>query len=131
MPPIPQIMKLPPGRYRLLHKRPEDPQHWPRSDGKKLGDARVTTSCELERPPGEVVFIWTGGTVYLDSPNNYVSILPTGEARMFIRTLGEDGSWYCGWVTYHPFPITQPDSMPWWAFEGVGDSSRPGFTRFQ
>ena len=128
---IPQRMLLPPGRYRLAHKRPEDSQYWLDRGGKKLGDVRVTTSCELRRPPEEVVFIWTGGIVHLDPPNNYAIIIPTGEARMFIRTLGADGSWYCGWVTYHPFPTTQPDSTPWWAFEGVSDSSNDGFTSFQ
>ena len=124
---IPQIMMLPPGRYRLLHERPEDSQYWLDRGGKKRGDVRVTTSCELRRSPEEVVFIWTGGIVHLDPPNNYAIILPTGQARMFIRTLGEDGEWYCGWVTYQ----AQPKWMPWWAFEGEGDSSLPGVTSFQ
>ena len=128
---IPRIMTLPAGRYRLLYQGPEDSQNWPRSGGKKLGDVRVTTSCELRRPPEEVIFMWTGDIVYLDPPNNYAIILPTGQARMFIRTLGEDGSWYCGWVTYQPFPTTQPDAGPWWTFEGVSDSTASGFTKFQ
>ena len=127
----PQIMMLSPGRYGLLHKRPEDSQYWLDREGKKLGDVRVTTTCELRRSPEEVVFIRTGGIFHLDPPNNYAIILPTGQARMFIRTLGADGSWYCGWVTYHPFPTTQPDSMPWWRFEGVSDSDPSGFNRFQ
>ena len=125
-----QTMALPTGRYRLLHKRPEDSKYWPDSGGQKLGDARVTTSCELRRPPEEVIYIWTGGIVYLDPPYSYAVILPTGEARMFIRTLGGDGAWYCGWVTYHPFPLARPGSMPWWAFEGVSESCSTDFNRF-
>ena len=78
-----------------------------------------------------MAFNRTGGTVHLDPPNNYAMITPTGQARMFVRTKGADGSWYRGWVKYNPFPTTQPDVMPWWAFEGVGDSSNDGFTRCQ
>ena len=127
---IPPTMSLPPGRYRLLHERPGDSQYWPDRGGKKVGDARVTATCELRTPPEEVAFIWKGDIVHLDPPNNYAIIIPTGEARMFIRTLGVDGLWYHGWVTYQPFPTTQAD-FPWWAFEGASDSSNEGFTRHQ
>ena len=117
-------MALPSGKYRVTLSLPEDSFFWRWHGGKKLGDIRVTPTCELFDEPEVVVMLWAGDIVVLDHRCNRPRILPTGEARIFIRTSDGYGSWLSGWITYDPCWLRPHMVWEWWKsgpwFEFVG-----------
>ena len=120
-------MVLPSGKYRVTLSLPEDSFFWRWHGGKKLGDIRVTPTCELFDEPEVVVMLWAGDIVVLDHRCNRPRILPTGEARIFIRTCDGYGSWLSGWITYDPCWLKPTwfgnggKSGPWFEFVGHDD----------
>ena len=120
-------MALPSGKYRVTLSLPEHSYFWRWRGGKKLGDIRVTPTCKLFDEPEVVVVLWAGDIVFLDQPYNIPRILPTGEARIFIRTCDGYGSWLSGWVTYDPCWFKPTwfghglNSGPWFEFVGHDD----------
>ena len=120
-------MALPSGKYRVTLSLPEHSYSWKCPGGKKLGDIRVTPTCSLFAEPEVVVVLWAGDIVFLDQPYNIPRILPTGEARIFIRTCDGYGSWLSGWITYDPCWLKPTwfgnggKSGPWFEFVGHDD----------